>query len=51
MKWLQERLTGIPAEDTGAGWKLYLCTGAEIPVPIAIPQLTRDRYPTRVPGL
>ena len=48
MGWLQERITGEPAEDTGAGWKLFVCDGASMPVQVALPK--EPVYPTRVPG-
>jgi hypothetical protein len=48
MGWLQARITGKPAEDTGAGWKLYVCDGASMPVQVELP--TDPQYPTRVPG-
>jgi hypothetical protein len=48
MGWLQERVTGVPAEDTGAGWRLYVCDGASMPVQVPLP--ANPKYPTRVPG-
>ena len=45
---LQEWITGAPAQDTGAGWKLYVCDGASMPVQVELPK--EPEYPTRVPG-
>jgi len=45
---LQEWITGNPAQDTGAGWKLYVCDGASMPVQVELPK--EPEYPTRVPG-
>ncbi|WP_428940942.1 hypothetical protein [Fontivita pretiosa] len=50
MPWLQEAMTGEPAYDTGAGWRLYEIPpqGQEaIRVSIQYP----DDWPTRVPGM
>jgi hypothetical protein len=45
---LQEWVTGAPAQDTSAGWKLYVCDGASMPVQVELPK--EPEYPTRVPG-
>ena len=45
---LQEWVTGVPPQDTGAGWKLYVCEGASMPVQVELPK--EPEYPTRVPG-
>jgi len=48
--WLQEAMTGEPAVDTGAGWRLY-----EIPpsgdecIRVSVPPA--PNWPTRVPGM
>lgn len=47
--WLQELKTGEPAEDSGAGWRVYRCDGKSLPVRLPRPDPTE--YPTRVPGL
>lgn len=48
MGWLQKLLTGEEPVDTGAGWKLYRCNGAEVPVLIDLPKAHHS--PRRIPG-
>ncbi|CAN5636819.1 hypothetical protein BH09PLA1_BH09PLA1_17740 [soil metagenome] len=49
MGWLQEWMTGNPALEIEAGWKLYRCDGASSPVQIPLPQDVE--FPKRVPGI
>jgi hypothetical protein len=49
MAWLQEWMTREPVIDTSAGWRLYRCDGASMPVQIALPE--QVEFPKRVPGL
>ncbi len=46
--WLQELMTGEPAIDAGAGWRIFRCDGKSLPVRLPRPQPAE--YPTRVPG-
>jgi hypothetical protein len=48
MGWFQKFLTGEEPVDTGAGWKLYRCNGAEVPVLIDLPKAHHS--PRRIPG-
>ena len=48
MGWLQKMLTGKDPIDTGAGWKLYRCTGSETPVLVDLPKAHHS--PRRIPG-
>jgi len=48
MGWLQKMLTGKDPIDTGAGWKLYRCNGAETPMLIDLPKAHHS--PRRIPG-
>ena len=48
MGWMQKLLTGQEPIDTGAGWKLYRCNGAETPVLVDLPKAHHS--PRRIPG-
>jgi hypothetical protein len=50
MGWLQQLQTGLPPEDSGAGWRLYYIPpdGDEAQRVSLTPQ---GDWPTRVPGL
>jgi hypothetical protein len=49
MPWLQRWLTGEEPQEIEAGWRLYRCDGASLPVQVPLPDDVE--FPRRVPGL